>query len=445
MTNTIKDLLLIQSFNLDNLIEEYRLFFLAILPSVFILACLIEYFDRMNVFELVKRAFIAVLILTTVASFYKVSIDYSMDAANEKLEDQKQGNVLLMDLFDAIKHWDKLQSDKKGQTFYKNRNAVWGTLAFLKYHMFEKFINDGFTLTVFFIAKLCFVILKVVYSLVYYLGYGLIGIPVIIYMFPTMGNVLRGGVLSYLWCLVVPHVLVFVLSMISSEINKGYLTGQIIGGSAIGTALLFVLTLFVAFTPLITMMILNGSGISQAGGIIATIGANYIMNLPKNAANTGATMLTGGTLGPKMMLAQSATKGGFKLAKNANIYGGAKQTGILGSKLGEGVLLKGVTEDISKSSNSFNELSSSSKQQVNSNNSKVTDQNHKSSYMKKTDGIQFSEKKSSSSSRLSSANIRETKQDFKTTNSQRSKIENRRNSESVSERRKRDTRLKKTT
>ncbi len=169
---------------------------------------MIEYFDRMNVFGLVKRAFVAVLILTTVTSIYKVSIDYSIDAANEKLESQKRGNILLLDMFDAAKHVGKLQSDKKGQPFYKDRNILFGTLAFLKYHMFDKFVNDGFTITVFFISKICFVILKVVYSLVYYLGYGLIGIPVIIYMFPTMGNVLRGGIISYLWCLVVPHVLV---------------------------------------------------------------------------------------------------------------------------------------------------------------------------------------------------------------------------------------------
>ncbi|OFZ38159.1 MAG: hypothetical protein A2504_17030 [Bdellovibrionales bacterium RIFOXYD12_FULL_39_22] len=316
-TNTIKDLLLIQSFNLDGLIEDYRLFFLGILPTTFMLALLVEYFDRMDAFALVKRTLVAVLILTSITSFYKVSIDYSMDAANEKLESQKQDNILLLDMFDAIEHWDKLQSDQKGAVFYKNQNALWGTLAFLKYHFFDKFVNDGFTVTVFFLSKLCFVILKVVYSIIYYLGYGLVGVPVIIYMFPTMGNVLRGGILSYLWCLVTPHVLVFILSLISGEINKGYISGQVIGGSVIGTVLLFVMTLFVAFTPIITAMILNGSGISQAGGIIATMGANYVMNLPKNITNSMASVATGGAVGPKMKLAQTASGVGFKFAKNA--------------------------------------------------------------------------------------------------------------------------------
>ncbi|OFZ37942.1 MAG: hypothetical protein A2451_07400 [Bdellovibrionales bacterium RIFOXYC2_FULL_39_8] len=316
-TNTIKDLLLIQSFNLDGLIEEYRLFFLGILPTIFMLALLVEYFDRMDAFALVKRTLVAVLILTSITSFYKFSIDYSMDAANEKLESQKQDNLLLMDMFDAIEHWDKLQSDQKGALFYKDQNALWGTLAFLKYHLFDKFINDGFTVTVFFLSKLCFVILKVVYSLIYYLGYGLVGVPVIIYMFPTMGNVLRGGILSYLWCLVTPHVLVFILSLISGEINKGYVSGAVIGGSSIGTVLLFVMTLFVAFTPIITAMILNGSGISQAGGIIATMGANYVMNLPKNITNAVASVATGGAVGPKMKLAQTASGIGFKFAKKA--------------------------------------------------------------------------------------------------------------------------------
>lgn len=321
MTSLMKDLLLVQSFDLSNLIEEYRLFFVGLLPSVFILAIIIEYLDRLEPFTLVKRAFISVLILTTISNFYQKSIDASMNAADEVLRSQKQSNILLLDMFDGLKHWDKLNKDLKAKEFYKDKNVVWGTLSFLKYHLFDSFVNDGFTITIFFITKLCFLILKVVYSLVYYLGYGLIGIPCLIYLFPSMGNVLRGAILSFIWCLIIPHILVFIISMIGTEINKGYISGQIIGGSMIGTALLFILTLFIAFTPLIGAMILNGSGISQAGGIIASIGANYVMNLPRNTINNSAALISGGTLGPKMKLASSAASGSYKLAKGAkNIF-----------------------------------------------------------------------------------------------------------------------------
>ncbi len=322
MNDVMKDLLLVQSFDLSDLIEKYRLFFIGLLPSVFILAVLIEYLDRLEPFTLVKRAFISVLILTSITTFYQKSIEASMSTADEILRTQKNGNILLMDMFDGIKHWDKLNGDKKGHEFYKDKNVLWGTLAFLKYHLFDSFVNDGFTVTIFFITKICFLILKVVYSLVYYLGYGLIGIPCLLYLFPSMGNVLRGAILSFLWCLIVPHILVFIISMIGTEINKGYVSGQIIGGSMVGTALLFILTLFIAFTPLIGAMILNGSGISQAGGIIASIGANYVMNLPKNTVNNAAIALSGGTLGPKMKLASGAMGGSYKLAKGAkNVFG----------------------------------------------------------------------------------------------------------------------------
>ncbi len=320
MTSIMRDLLLVQSFNLNQLIEEYRLFFLSLLPSVFILAVIVEYFDRLEPFTLVKRAFISILILTTVTSVYESSIASSMDTADQVLKSQKQGNILLMDLFDGFKHWDKITKDKK-KVFFKERNAFTGVLAFLKYHLFDSFVNDGFTVTIYFITKLCFLILKVVYSLVYYLGYGLIGIPCLIYLFPSMGNVLRGAILSYLWCLIVPHVLVFIISMIGTEINKGYVSGHIIGGSIMGTTLLFILTLFIAFTPLIGAMILNGSGISQAGGIIASIGANYVMNLPKNTVNNAAMWATGGPLGPKAMFAKGLAKGGYQFAKKAKIPG----------------------------------------------------------------------------------------------------------------------------
>lgn len=342
MNSVMKDLLLIQSFNLSQLIEEYRVFFLGLLPSIFILAILVEYLDRLEPFILVKRAFISILILTSVTAFYHQSIETSMEVADEILASQKQGNILLMDMFDGINHWDKVKYEDKGKDFFKDKNKLWGTLAFLKYHLFDSFVNDGFTVVIYFISKICFLILKVVYSLVYYLGYGLIGIPCLIYLFPSMGNVLRGAILSFIWCLIVPHILVFIISMIGTEINKGYISGQIIGGSMMGTALLFILTLFIAFTPLIGAMILTGAGISSAGGIIASMGANYVMNLPKNAFNSAATVFTGGTLGPKMKLASATVGGSYKLASKAK--------GSIASKFQESSSKKNKNMDVGKQS-----------------------------------------------------------------------------------------------
>jgi hypothetical protein len=374
MSNTIYDLLMITSFDLDGLIEEYRVFFMSLLPGMFIFACLIEYFDRMNVFDLVKRALIAVIIMASVTNFYKISIKYSIDAADSMFQRQKSTNILLMDMFEASKYFDGLESNKKDR-FFKDNGILKGSLKFIKYHFFDSFINDSFTIGVYFLSKLCFILLKVVYSLVYYLGFGLVGIPVLIYLFPTMGNVLRGGVLSYLWCLIVPHVLVFVLSMIGSEINKGYQDGQIIGGSATGTALLFILTLFIAFTPFITMMLINGSGIAQAGGIISLMGGNFIKSLPMKGINSGATVLSGGVLGPKSIIASKVIGGsakstakGFSFAgnqlkssvnnlrrKNSNSNSNPNSTNMNNFSKSEN---KSNNSDLNKSSNSQNSRNS---------------------------------------------------------------------------------------
>ena len=104
--NSIKDLLLIESFSLNGLIAEYREFFLAILPSMFILALIVEYFDRLEPFKLVKRAFISVLILTSIGSFYSQSIESSISAADEILSQQKAQNILLMDMLDGLKQFE---------------------------------------------------------------------------------------------------------------------------------------------------------------------------------------------------------------------------------------------------------------------------------------------------------------------------------------------------
>ena len=221
-----------------------------------------------------------------------------------------------MDMFEASKYFDKIDDTRK-TNFFKGNGYLSGGLKFLKYHFFDSFVNDGFTIGVYFFSQLCFLLIKVIYSLVYYLGYGLIGIPILIYLFPTMGNVLRGSIISYLWCLIVPHVLVFVLSMIGSEINRGYESAQIIGGSISGTALLFLLTLFIAFTPFISMMLINGSGVAQAGGLISLVGGNFIRSLPMSGVNSGASFMTGGGLGPKGKVALGFLSAGSTMASGS--------------------------------------------------------------------------------------------------------------------------------
>ena len=317
----ILDLLLIQSLDLSELMEQYRQFCLGILPGIFMIAAIVEYFDQLDPFSLAKRAIISVLILSCVGTVYEKSIAASMKTADEILRVQKNKNPLLADMLERrriVRQWNS-QSIKKH--FSKNTNTFTGTLGFLTRHLFSIAINDTFTLSVLFMTKLCFVLLKVVYSLVYYLGLGLIGIPCLLFLFPSMGNVLRGALMSFVWCLIVPHILVFILSLLGAEIAKGYSSGQIIGGSIMGTALLFVLALLTAFVPMIAAFILSGSGISQAGGIIGAMGANYIINLPKNVVNHSATLFRTGLIRsqnpPRARTSYRSGRGGIRRFKGA--------------------------------------------------------------------------------------------------------------------------------
>lgn len=300
MNTHIKDLLLIENMGIGELIETYREFFLAMIPGVFVIAAIVEYFDRLEPLSLMRRVLIAILILSSITHIYEKSIMASMDAANTIVENQKFKNVLLMDFFDYSFY---SPSDPSIFDFSKDEGALSGALSFLKYHLFSKRVNDLFTLGIYFFNSFCFIILKIVYSLVYYLGYALIGIPCLIYIFPTMGNVLRGAILSYIWCLAMPHVLAIIISIIGVVINNGYQSGNIIGSSLWGTALLCAFSLCVVFSTLITVMILNGSGVAQTGGILAAMGANIAVSIPKRSVNSLAAVVTGGPLGAKTMAA----------------------------------------------------------------------------------------------------------------------------------------------
>ncbi|NCN95194.1 MAG: hypothetical protein GW917_00560, partial [Bdellovibrionales bacterium] len=268
----MSDLLLIKSFNLNDLLEGYRGFFLDLLPTVFMLAVLIEYLDRLQPFALLKRAFIAILILTSISTIYFTGIDYSMQAADAALAKFGGNNVVLKGMVEGLSFVKDIE--QKSVTLKSSNIAD-----YIKYHLFDRYVNDAFMLWVYFISTLCFWVLKGVYSLAYYLGYGLMGIPCLIYLFPTMSNVMRGGIITYLWCLVVPHIIVFILIMLGDEIEHGYSAGQVIGGSLEGTIILSFLALMLVGSLMIGMMILNGSGVGQALGVFSGMAVNSVMNI----------------------------------------------------------------------------------------------------------------------------------------------------------------------
>src|SRR5690606_34830286 len=218
-------------------------------------------------------------------------------------------NVVLKGMVKGMSHVKDMQ--QKHVTF--KFNNIFG---YIKYHLFDRYVNDAFMLWVYFASMLCFWVLKGVYSLAYYLGYGLMGIPCLIYLFPTMSNVMRGGIITYLWCIVVPHVVVFVLIMLGEEIEQGYTNGQVIGGSIEGTIILSFLALMLVGSLLISMMILNGSGVGQAFGVFSGMAVNSIMNLPVTGLSAAATFASGGTLGPKLKLASQFAKGGYRFASD---------------------------------------------------------------------------------------------------------------------------------
>ena len=138
MNNTIKDLLLIQSFDLSTMMEEYRLFFIGLLPSAFILALLFEYFSSLEPLSVVKRVIGSILILCTVESFYYQSVHASINAADEVLRQQETGNILLRDS-GTIKGWVDLRFRKKKEAFYKERNLFTRLMDSLKAHLFYDF------------------------------------------------------------------------------------------------------------------------------------------------------------------------------------------------------------------------------------------------------------------------------------------------------------------
>ena len=309
LMNSIEDLLLINSLDAAALMEHYRLFFMGLLPFVFMVALIFEYFAQIDPEGLLKRAVISVLLLSCVGTFYHKSINASIAAADEIFKSEKARNPTLREAFTrAVLPSEVVEKAGKGGYF----SAV---VDFVKFHLITSKINVVLKAVITLIVVICFIILKVVYSLVYWLGFALFAIPCLIYLLPGMSKVLKGALISYLWCLTLPHVLVVVMSMLTRLIGHSHTSGRIIGDSVLGTALIFVMALMVAFVPVITSFILTGGGVSHAGGVIAAMGANFAMNMPKQAFNRASRYLLVNAGGP-MGLARKLFKSERSKEKN---------------------------------------------------------------------------------------------------------------------------------
>jgi len=347
-----------------------------VLPS-FIIALCWEYFNEFKFGEVVKKLILVLAFMGVFYPIHKEGVELSLQSSGELLKEISPNNLFL-------KKWTQIKvrtnEDKMSKT------TGWGTI--------DRFIvpnlNDLIGTFFFLLSKVLIWILKLIYSSVYHLTYVFAPLSAILYFFPIANASLRGTIISSLWCMILPYVLVSILAIVGNSFQANAANGEMVMSSMDQILWLFGVTLLIAASPVFTLGLLKGSGMAMAGTATA-----LLMN---SAATKIATALpiafnqlrSAGRFGKNAILEPSIRELLRKEYKNSNHSnklnqldkkGGLKNPFKNTTSLDERLIRAGMTKDEAKAlskiptqnssdsnrSNTKNESRTSSKESPKSN------------------------------------------------------------------------------
>lgn len=257
--NLVQEMLLINDPSIVRLYEELTSICAIFIPSMFVLAILIEFFGEMRFGEVIKRLVIITLFLGSFYSLHTKAVELSMDVAYKTLKKVSPNNIF-------IKKWYEVKVET-------NTKEDWGWI--------KKFavpnLNDLVATTLFVTCKVCIWLLQLIYSTVYHFTYVFAGFTAVLYFFKWTDKGLVGTVQSSLWCIVMPFVLVAVLAMVGNTLKS-----MAKDGASMKTIVwLFGVCMTLLITPAITWGMVKGSGIASSAGQMGQVAMLGMFSLGK--------------------------------------------------------------------------------------------------------------------------------------------------------------------
>jgi hypothetical protein len=290
MQNLLEDMLLLQERGIVLLAKEMgEVAFQFVLPC-FSISLVMEYFGKWEFFDVVKKLLIILAFMGVFQGLHQKAVEISFDVANKTLKKVSPRNIFVRKWYE-----NKLKTKEK-------ENWSW----------IEKFaipnLNDLLATAFFLLAKVFIWVLKLIYSTVYHFTYVFAGISALLYFFPSTNRSLMGTLHSSLWCILMPFVIVGILALIGNSIDEKALNGELALSNIENILWLFGITLILLLSPLITMVLINGSGISSAGATMGTMmtrhGLHVLRSIPtwygQAKVITSQTVLKTGNLKRKL-------------------------------------------------------------------------------------------------------------------------------------------------
>lgn len=263
MNDFLKDMLLVSSSESVLLAKEMSILALYFIMPAFLIALVIEYFNDWDFLGIIKKLILILLFLGFYPPIHQRAVDLSLNSAGQILKKISPKNLF-------IKKW----LDTKVQTKEK---ADWNFL--------DKFaipnLNDILGTSLFVFSKIFLWLLKLIYSTVFHLTAVFIPIAGILSFIPISNRAANGIMLSTIWCVALPFVVVGILALVGNSVSESALGGEMALLKMENIVWLFGITFLLLLSPLITLMLIRGDGLANAGSSIGSMFSEQGMRLAR--------------------------------------------------------------------------------------------------------------------------------------------------------------------
>jgi hypothetical protein len=270
----------------------------AIFP-IFVFALIIDNISiNQSPIQILKRTIIAQVILILLPTYYEGIAGFGFNAADSVMKDQRRG--LIANWITIKKNAERIAKTEKKPI--DSLTAISNIFSFNSSDVAEKIAG----LAIF----ICTLIIKVIFSVVYYGTYSVIGIWAVLAIFPQFDKNLLSIFKSVLYLILTP-ILISLVLVFMNEALTFFISADGFIDAITEMAKFLVLCFLLLGTLLISHNIVNGAGLESWA---AKMGGQSATTIPK-AAIVGA--VAGGFINPSKSLANKTLGYGKSRAMNA--------------------------------------------------------------------------------------------------------------------------------
>jgi hypothetical protein len=244
--SVLEELLFQKSSSMLSIVDYVKSTSLKFLPGFFCLSLAIEYFRDWNFLQVLKQLVVVLIALMAFKSIHIDVVDHSFEAAQNILDHFDGQNEFL-------KRW-------KNEAAHRESSDESFDLTNLN---IKNLTSDVLSNLVWIICLFFFILLKQLYSFVYYLTLIFFPICALLSLLPITRGALAGAIKSSMWCMLMPFILAIAIVLLGQSLNWPTQESNYLVSNLEGILRLCVCLFLVLLSTLLAQKIIDGTGVSS--------------------------------------------------------------------------------------------------------------------------------------------------------------------------------------